>query len=307
MSEYYAVIRDGQDDHLEHLFGFGSRKGSQKANHKYIARVQVGNGWKYFYNTAELAAYKAGGAVKKAGNAVGKAAGGAYEKAQLAGSAYLRGRKENAQDAGARYRASKNVYRDLHRAGQLNSNNFRDVAVRDMNKNYRKAQAANQEYKRERAKAGPIAAVRKAAKAADNAIGVSARRYAKSTRDVADAAALNVVRTAYKNPKNNAKATARADRTKNIATNAKAKYDSTLLGRAENAARSAGGAANKVLDRAKKIKISNPIKITTGEEARKANEKRRKEREKMFSGSDYKSTTKKIGPLTIRVARKKRR
>lgn len=304
MSEYYGVVREGQDDHLEHLFGFGKKKGAQKANHKYIARVQVGNGWKYFYNTAELAAYKAGGAVKKAGNAIGKAAGGAYEKAQLAGSAYLRGRKENAQDAGARYRASKNVYRDLYRAGQLNSNNFRDVAVRDMNKNYRKAQAASQEYKRERAKAGPIAAVRKAAKAADNVIGVSARRYAKSTRDVADAAALNVVRTAYKNPKNNAKATARADRTKNIATNAKAKYDSTLLGRAENAARSAGGAATKVLDRAKK---ANPIKVTTGEEARKANEKRRKEREKTFNSSNYKTTTKKFGPLTIRVARKKKR
>ena len=33
MSEYYAVVREGQDDHLEHFFGFG-KKGSKKKNHK---------------------------------------------------------------------------------------------------------------------------------------------------------------------------------------------------------------------------------------------------------------------------------
>ena len=63
MSEYYAVVREGQDDHLEHLFGFGKKKGSQKKNHKYLARIQSGKGWRYIYNAAELAAYKAGGAV----------------------------------------------------------------------------------------------------------------------------------------------------------------------------------------------------------------------------------------------------
>lgn len=74
MSEYYAVVREGQNDHLEHLFGFGSKKGSQKKNHKYIARVQVGKGWKYFYTAAELAAYKAGKTVGGAAKAVGNAA-----------------------------------------------------------------------------------------------------------------------------------------------------------------------------------------------------------------------------------------
>lgn len=70
MSEYYAVIRDGHDDHLEHLFGFGSKKGSQKKNHKYVARVQVGSGWRYFYSNSEYMAYQAG---KTAGNIAGGA------------------------------------------------------------------------------------------------------------------------------------------------------------------------------------------------------------------------------------------
>ena len=63
MGEYYAVVREGQDDHLEHLFGFGKKKGSQKKNHKYFTRVQDGNKYRYFYSPAEYAAYQAGKAV----------------------------------------------------------------------------------------------------------------------------------------------------------------------------------------------------------------------------------------------------
>lgn len=63
MSEYYAVVREGQDDHLEHLFGFG-KKGSQKKNHKYFTRVQVGSKYRYFYNPAEYAVYQAGKAAE---------------------------------------------------------------------------------------------------------------------------------------------------------------------------------------------------------------------------------------------------
>ena len=70
MGEYYAVVREGQDDHLEHLFGFGKKKGSQKKNHKYFTRVQVGNKYRYFYSPTEYAAYQAG---KTAGNIAGGA------------------------------------------------------------------------------------------------------------------------------------------------------------------------------------------------------------------------------------------
>ena len=72
MSEYYAVVREGQDDHLEHLFGFG-KKGSTKKSHKYFTRVQVGSKYRYFYNPAEYAAYQAG-----------KAAGGVASGAKSA-------------------------------------------------------------------------------------------------------------------------------------------------------------------------------------------------------------------------------
>lgn len=86
MSDYYAVVREGQDDHLEHLFGFGKKKGSQKKNHKYVARVQVGSGWRYFYSNAEYAAYQAG---KTAGNIAGgaKKAAGAIDSKLGVGAA----------------------------------------------------------------------------------------------------------------------------------------------------------------------------------------------------------------------------
>lgn len=81
MSEYYAVVRKGQDDYLEHFFGFGSKKGSERKNHKYVARVKEGDSYRYFYSHAEYAAYQAkqaagavGGAAKTAAGAVGNAA-----------------------------------------------------------------------------------------------------------------------------------------------------------------------------------------------------------------------------------------
>lgn len=74
MAGYYAVVRKGQDDYLEHIFGFGKKKGSQKKNHKYVARVPDGDGYRYFYSHAEYAAYQAGKTVKGALNTVGNAA-----------------------------------------------------------------------------------------------------------------------------------------------------------------------------------------------------------------------------------------
>ena len=93
MSEYYAVVREGQDDHLEHLFGFG-KKGGQKKNHKYLARIQSGKGWRYIYDAAELAAYKAG----KAGNAV-KGAAKSVDKAIGVGALIRKNKASKTLDA----------------------------------------------------------------------------------------------------------------------------------------------------------------------------------------------------------------
>ena len=47
--------------------------GQERKNHQYIARIPFGDKFRYFYNQAELAAYKAGKAVGGAANAAGKA------------------------------------------------------------------------------------------------------------------------------------------------------------------------------------------------------------------------------------------
>ena len=249
MSEYYAVIREGQDDHLEHLFGFGSRKGSQKANHKYVARVQVGNGWKYFYSTAELAAYKAGKTVGGAAKAVGNAVG-----------------IDKKKDLDKKFRESERIRKGIaSKRGKYNVYNPDDPIER----------ARDAAYKR---------STEKVIKARD--------AYDKTLLGKADAAGDLAKRAA--------RASAKA-----VGNAAKGSANAAIS--AINTAGNAASTASKVLNRAKKVKISNPIKITTGEEARKANEKRRKEREKMFSSNNYKTTTKKFGPLTIRVARKKKK
>lgn len=247
MSDYYAVVREGQDDHLEHLFGFGRKKGSQKKNHKYVARVQVGNGWKYFYSTAELAAYKAGGAAKGAARAVGNAVG-----------------IDKKKDLDKKFRESERIRKGIaSKRGKYNAYNPDDPIER----------ARNSAYKR---------STEKVIKARD--------AYNKTLLGKADAAG-DLAKRAAKAAGSAAKGAAKGAANTTINT--------------INAAGSAvGGAATKVLARAKK---ANPIKVTTGEEARKAIEKRRKEREKMFRSSNYKTTTKKFGPLTIRVARKKKR
>ena len=50
----YRVIRTGQED-LEHGL-FGNRKGSQRENHKYLARAWIKDRWRYAYTNAELKA-----------------------------------------------------------------------------------------------------------------------------------------------------------------------------------------------------------------------------------------------------------
>ena len=53
MAEYYAIERKG--DSLSHFFGL--KKGAQKKNHKYIARITEGDHYRYFYTQAEWDAY----------------------------------------------------------------------------------------------------------------------------------------------------------------------------------------------------------------------------------------------------------
>lgn len=69
----YYVHRVG--DYLEHTV---REKGGERANHKYVARVNVGGRFRYFYTSQELAAYRSG---KKVGRA--KAEGQASENNRL--------------------------------------------------------------------------------------------------------------------------------------------------------------------------------------------------------------------------------
>ena len=87
MSRYYAVVRSGQGDYLEHFFGFGSKKGSERKNHKYVARVKEGDSYRYFYSHAEYAAYQAKQAAGAVGNAAKGAAGAVGNAAKTAAGA----------------------------------------------------------------------------------------------------------------------------------------------------------------------------------------------------------------------------
>lgn len=69
----YYVHRSGEV--LEHAL---RERGAERANHKYVARVNVGGRFRYFYTPQELAAYRSG---KKVGRA--KAEGLASENNRL--------------------------------------------------------------------------------------------------------------------------------------------------------------------------------------------------------------------------------
>lgn len=107
MSEYYAVVREGQDDHLEHLFGFG-KKGSKKKNHKYFARVQVGSKYRYFYNPAEYAVYQAG---KAAGGVASGAKGAAKNVDKAIGVGALIRKKKASKAFDAADKSQKHLFK----------------------------------------------------------------------------------------------------------------------------------------------------------------------------------------------------
>lgn len=198
MSEYYAVVREGQDDHLEHLFGFGKKKGSQKKNHKYLARIQSGKGWRYIYDAAELAAYKAGGAVKKAGNAIGKTADSAYARVQSATNSKVREAEKKYTDSKRMYRSSKGVYKDMvdraekdrrlsKRIGEPRDNDYNVDHTRmgkHMGERYREMKSAEEAYNKARKDASPASAVKrgigKASKAIDKLTGKAQKTELKS-------------------------------------------------------------------------------------------------------------------------------
>ena len=321
MSEYYAVIRDGQDDHLEHLFGFGSRKGSQKANHKYIARVQVGNGWKYFYTTAELAAYKAGGAAKKVGNAALKKnpIGKAIDK-KFAISKDAKIAKRNAESKKkflerAEYnRKSGGPLAEAHTNEFLNKPKRIERRTREATgdspnlrsgNSYYDAMAQNKGWRNLNRDASDNAPWRKAhnnysvrkAPGSSKPVSKDHAKNAKALSDFLDASREEDRAKSSRKTKSNPFAGAASKASKAVSGASKA---------AGNAAKGAVSGASKVLDRAKK---ANPIKVkvTTGEEARKANEKMRKDRQKMFNSSDYETSTKKFGPITIKTTKKKKK
>ena len=195
MSEYYAVRRDGQDDHLEHFFGFGSKKGSERKNHKYVARVKEGDSYRYFYSHAEYAAYLAGsaakgaagaaksaagavggaaksaagavgGAAKSAGKAVSGAANDAYESVLNATNAKVREAGKNYKDAKAMYEAAKGVNKDVLENELKNyAPEDRLIDYKKMGRNsgraFTKMQLAQDKYKKAVAEASPKAVIKK--------------------------------------------------------------------------------------------------------------------------------------------------
>lgn len=334
MSEYYAVTREGDDDHLEHLFGFGSRKGSQKANHKYVARVQVGNGWKYFYSTAELAAYKAGktvgGAAKTVGNValkknpIGKAIDKKFSISRDAKIAkrnaeskkkFLERAEYNRKSGGPLAEAHTNEF--LNKPKRI-ERRTREATGESPNlrsgNSYYDAMAQNKGWRNLNRDASDNAPWRKAhnnysvrkAPGSSKPVSKDHAKNAKALSNFLNASREEDRAASSRKTKSNPLAGAASKASKAVSGASKA-AGNAAKGAVSGASKVAGNAANtasKVLDRAKK---ANPIKVTTGEEARKANEKMRKDRQKMFNSSDYETSTKKFGPITIRTTKKKKK
>lgn len=177
MGEYYGVVREGQDDHLEHLFGFGKKKGSQKKNHKYLARIQSGKGWRYIYDAAELAAYKAGGAAKAVGNT---AKGAARAVGNAAGM-------DKKRDLDKKFRESERIRKGIASTrGKYNVYNPDDPIERARNSAYKRSTEkvikARDAY--DKTLLGKAEAVGDVAKRAGNAAGNAAKKAGKSLRNI---------------------------------------------------------------------------------------------------------------------------
>lgn len=135
MSEYYAVERSGST--ISHIFGWGVKKGSQRENHKYIARIQEGDHYRYFYTQAELDAYNKNKTQSR--NPISSALYSVKRTAGAAGSA-VSGLAQKVDNA-VGFTAAKNAHRD--------EKNLRDKTM-DYAKTmaYGKAQVASGWWKR---------------------------------------------------------------------------------------------------------------------------------------------------------------
>ena len=71
-----------RSDEIYHAW-FG--KGGQRDNHKYIARIDLGGKFRYFYDQAQLAAYKAAAAGRQVANRAGQVAGQVADGARATG------------------------------------------------------------------------------------------------------------------------------------------------------------------------------------------------------------------------------
>lgn len=255
MSEYYAVRRDGEDDHLEHLFGFGG----QKKNHKYVARVKEGDKYRYFYSHAEYAAYQAGQAAKGAANAAGNAAKSA---AGAVGNAIGVGKK---RDLDKKFAESERIRKGIaSKRGKYNAyspdnpiERARDAAYKRSTEKVIKARDAYDKTLLGRA----------------DAAGDLAKRAAKAAGSAAKGAAKGAANTTI------------------------------------NTINAAGSAVDGALKKARNAKLPKPkpinafFKVTKGNKAKKQAENRKKS----YSSDEYETSTRKIGPVTIRVSKKKKK
>lgn len=85
----YHVRRVGDDEYLQHW--------NLKGAHKYIAKIDLGGKFRYFYNQAEIEAYKA---AKAAGGAINRAVGQAGKNIQGAYKVVRKGAQDAMNNAG---------------------------------------------------------------------------------------------------------------------------------------------------------------------------------------------------------------
>lgn len=89
-----------ETDHLDELYHWNPFKGKEKKEHKYVARVELGNGkYRYFYSQAEYMAYKVGKGLSDAGKGVADAASTAGKS--IAGAANTAGKAISSTAKGA--------------------------------------------------------------------------------------------------------------------------------------------------------------------------------------------------------------
>lgn len=86
-------------------------KGAQKKNHKYIARINLGDKFRYFYDMAQLAAYNAAKAGGQAVDKVQDAAKNIYDY-KITGQGYKRDAKALRREAGKQVKEMYDRKRD---------------------------------------------------------------------------------------------------------------------------------------------------------------------------------------------------